>query len=435
MKPESNNLSSVVRSPSSAAVSIPYGRQQIDADDIAAVVEVLKSDWLTTGPKVAEFEQAFADFTHSRHAVAVANGTAALHAAMHAAGIGPGDEVIVAPMSFVASANCIVFMGGTPVFADVDPGTLLIDPAAVQSKITPKTKAIIGVDHAGLPCDWDALRAIADRHGLVLVDDACHAVGGSYKGRPVGSLADLNTFSFHPVKNMTTGEGGMVTTDNDKFARRLRMFRSHGVTVDFRQRMETNSWFYEMVELGYNYRITDFQCALGLSQLKKLPGWIGRRNEIAAMYDESFGGRGAEDGGQRTEDGERGTEDGELRTEDGGQTTDGKPPSSVIRPLAHARYAHVHGRHLYVIRVPADRRAAIFAGLREAGIGVNVHYIPIHLHPFYRERFGTGPGLCPVAESAYEEIISLPIYPGMTGKDIHAVINCLQELMSHGTEA
>jgi len=410
---------------------IPYGKQTIDADDIAAVVEVLKSDWLTTGPKVAEFEAAFAAFAGVRHAVTVANGTAALHAAMFAAGIGPDDEVIVTPMSFAASANCIVYMGAIPVFADVDPGTLLIDPAAVQGKITPKTKAIIGVDYAGLPCDWDALLAVADRHGLVLVDDACHAVGGSYKGRPVGSLAGLNTFSFHPVKNMTTGEGGMVTTDSDEFARRLRMFRSHGVTVDFRQRMESHSWFYEMVELGYNYRITDFQCALGLSQLKKLPGWIARRNEIAAMYDVAFGGRSAESGiGHRKH-----TDHIERREHMSGDgrvaktlSTNTQQPTT-IRPLTYPPYAHIHGRHLYVIRVPAERRAAIFAGLRKAGIGVNVHYIPIHLHPFYRERFGTGPGLCPVAEAAYDEIISLPMFPAMTDSEVEHVIRAVRNLV------
>ena len=378
---------------------IPYGRQSIDDADIAAVVAVLKSDWLTTGPKVAEFEKAFAEFAGAKHAVAVANGTAALHAAMHAAGIGPGDEVIVTPMSFAASANCIVYLGATPVFADVDPDALLIDPELAARKITPKTKAIVGVDYAGLPCDWDALRALAERHGLTLVDDACHAVGGSYKGRPAGSLADLNTFSFHPVKNMTTGEGGMITTDREDFAKRLRRFRSHGVTVDFRERMQSNSWFYEMVDLGFNYRITDFQCALGLTQLKKLPGWIVRRNAIAAQYDSAF-----------------------LH-----------PPTPALRPLSPPRYAHVHGRHLYVVRVPADRRAGIFAGLRKRGIGVNVHYVPIHLHPFYRERFGTGPGLCPVAEAAYEQLISLPLYPDLTDAQVGEVVEAVRaELRAAG---
>ncbi|HOW96245.1 MAG TPA: UDP-4-amino-4,6-dideoxy-N-acetyl-beta-L-altrosamine transaminase [Kiritimatiellia bacterium] len=370
---------------------IPYGKQFLDAEDIQAVVDVLKSDWLTTGPKVAEFEKALAAFTGTKEAVAVSNGTAALHAAVYAAGIGPGDEVIVTPMSFAASANCAVFQGATPVFADVREEDLLIDPGKVERAITGKTKAIIAVDYAGLPCDYDSLTALARARGLVLIADACHAVGGAYKGRPVGSLADLSTFSFHPVKNMTTGEGGAITTDNEEYARRMRMFRSHGVTVDFRQRMESHSWFYEMVDLGWNYRITDFQCALGITQLKKLPGWITRRNEIAARYDAAF-----------------------------------LPLAPVVRPVHPSSLilhpASVHGRHLYVIRVPAARRAEIFGALRKQGIGVNVHYIPIHLHPFYRRRFGTGPGLCPAAERAYEELISLPMYPAMTDGEVAAVI-------------
>lgn len=373
---------------------IPYGKQSIDEDDIAAVVEVLRSDWLTTGPKVAEFEAAFAAFCGVNHAVAVSNGTAALHCAMYAAGIGPGDEVLVPTMSFAASANCIVFQGATPVFIDVRDADLLIDPELIEQKVTKKTKAIIAVDYAGMPCDYDALRAIADKHGLFLVADACHSVGGSYKGRPVGSLADISAFSFHPVKNMTTGEGGMLTTDDPEVARRARLFRSHGVTVDFKERMESNSWFYEMVDLGWNYRITDFQCALGLSQLKKLPAWIKRRNEIAVQYDHALPSRS-------------------LRP---------SVNQGLNRSSQSSRSDYIHGRHLYVIRVLAERRAEIFAELRKQGIGVNVHYIPIHLHPFYRDRFGTGPGLCPVAEKAYEEIISLPMYPAMSDADVQTVI-------------
>lgn len=374
---------------------IPYGKQSIDAEDIQAVVDVLKSDWLTTGPKVAEFEKALAAFTGSKEAVTVSNGTAALHAAVYAAGVGPGDEVVVTPMSFAASANCAVFQGATPVFADVRDEDLLIDPGKVEQEITEKTKAIIAVDYAGLPCDYDTLSALARKHGLALIADACHAIGGAYKGRPIGSLADISTFSFHPVKNMTTGEGGAITTDNEEFARRMRMFRSHGVTVDFRQRMESNSWFYEMVDLGWNYRITDFQCALGITQLKKLPGWVARRSAIAAAYDAAF-----------------------------------LPLGPVVRPLHPSSLiphsSTVHGRHLYVIRVPAARRADIFGALRKQGIGVNVHYIPIHLHPFYRRRFGTGPGLCPVAERAYEELISLPMYPAMTDEDVATVIGSVR---------
>ena len=284
---------------------IPYGRQQIDEDDIQAVVKVLRSDWLTTGPKVSEFEQAVADFVGAKYAVAVNSGTAALHAAMYAIGIGPGDEVILPPMTFAATANAVVFQGGTPVFADVDPDTLLIDPNEVEDKITPRTKAIVAVDYAGQPCDYDALRAIAERNGLFLVADACHALGAEYKGKKVGTLADLTVFSFHPVKHITTGEGGMVTTYDPEFAERMRMFRNHGITRNPSKFLNANSpmpsapcsnlhapcdmpFYYEMHDLGYNYRITDLQCALGLSQLKKLPNFLERRREIATCYDKAL---------------------------------------------------------------------------------------------------------------------------------------------------
>ncbi|MCK4818400.1 aminotransferase class I/II-fold pyridoxal phosphate-dependent enzyme, partial [bacterium] len=237
---------------------IPYGRQSIDEDDVKAVVEVLRSDWLTTGPKVPEFEKAFAEFVGAKHAVAVSSGTAALHAAMYAVGIGAGDEVIVPPMTFAATANCIVFQRGVPVFSDVDAETLLIDPGQVKEKITPRTKAIIAVDYAGHPCEYDKLRQIAKRHGTALVADGCHALGAEYKGKKVGTLADLTVFSFHPVKHITTGEGGMVTTDDPALAERIRIFRNHGITSDYHQREEQGSYFYEMVDLGYNYRLTDF---------------------------------------------------------------------------------------------------------------------------------------------------------------------------------
>jgi perosamine synthetase len=377
---------------------LPYGRQWLDSDDITAVVEVLRSDWLTTGPKVGGFERAFADFVGTKEAVAVCNGTAALHAAMYAVGIGPGDEVIVPPMTFAASANCVVFQGGTPIFADVDPDTLLLDPAQVEAKITPRTKAIIAVDYAGQPCDYDALRAITDRHGLALVADACHALGGNYKGRPVGSLADVSTFSFHPVKHVTTGEGGMITTDDPELARRMRVFRNHGITSDHRQREQQGSWFYEMVDLGYNYRLTDIQCALGMSQLRKLPGRVARRQEIARRYDAGFA------------------------------EVPGVGPLSVQAEVSHAY-------HLFVIQLDLERlrtdRAQPFAALRAEGIGVNVHYIPVHLHPFYRERFGTGPGLCPVAEAAYERLITLPIFPRMSDEDVENVIAAVHKVIHH----
>lgn len=371
---------------------LPYGRQWLDDDDIAAVMQVLRSDWLTTGPTVAEFETAFAATVEAAEAVAVSSGTAALHAAMAALGIGPGDEVIVPPLTFAATANCVVFQGGTPVFVDVDPATLLLDPAQVEANITVRTKAIIAVDYAGQPCDYDALRAIANRYGLALVADACHSLGGEYNGRPVGTLADLTVFSFHPVKHITTGEGGMITTDNLDLAHRMRVFRNHGLTTDHRQRSEQGSWFYEMVELGYNYRLTDIQCALGLSQLRKLPKWLERRQGIARRYEAAFA------------------------------ALPGVKPLPVQAEVRHAY-------HLYVIRLNPNElrvtRAEVFSALRAEGIGVNVHYIPVHLHPFYQRRFETKPGLCPVAEEAYEQIITLPIFPAMSDDDIEDVIQAI----------
>jgi perosamine synthetase len=377
---------------------LPYGHQSVDDRDLQSVVEVLRSDWLTTGPKVREFERAFARRIGAGEAVAVNSGTAALHAAMDALNIGPGDEVIVPALTFVASANCVVYQGATPVFADVDANSLLIDPVDVATKITPRTRVIIGVDYAGQPCDYDGLKAIADhRRGIAIVSDACHSLGGSYKGRPVGTLADLNVFSLHPVKAMTTGEGGVVTTESFAIAERMRRFRNHGITSDHLERAQHGSWLYEMVELGYNYRLTDFQCALGLSQLGRLTEWIDRRRAIARRYDEAF------------------------------CHLAGVQPLRV-RPDTEPAY------HLYVIRLDlaclsADR-GQIFAALRAEGIGVNVHYLPVHLHPFYRGRFGGGPGQCPNAEAAYEAILSLPIFPSMDDCDVDDVIEAFWKVVN-----
>jgi perosamine synthetase len=380
---------------------IPYGRQSISEADLAAVSEVLKSDWLTTGPMVAEFERQFSAAVGAREAVVVSNGTAALHAATYACRIAPGDEVVVPAMTFAASANAVVYQGGSPVFADVDPGTLLVDPADVERKIGPKTKAIVAVDYAGQPCEYDALRAIAARHKLMLIDDACHAVGGSYRGRPVGTLADLNTFSFHPVKHMTTGEGGMITTDDPELATKMRTFRNHGITSDHRQREQQGSWAYEMVDLGFNYRITDFQCALGISQLGRLKESVTRRQAIAARYDRAFA------------------------------ALDGMKPLTKRSDVSHAY-------HLYVIRLVLERltvgRAEVFKALRDQRLGVNVHYVPVHLHPFYRQRFGTAPGMCPVAEDAYERIVSLPMYPTMSDDDVGRVIHTVSATIQRFTK-
>jgi perosamine synthetase len=371
---------------------IPYGRQSIDEEDIRAVVEVLKSDWLTTGPKVGEFEQAIANYVGSKYAVAVNSGTAALHCATYALGIGPGDEVIVPAITFAATANCVVYRGGTPVFADVYPDSLLIDTESVHQKVNEKTKAIIAVDFAGHPCDYDALKILCRKYGIALIADACHALGAEYKGVRVGTLADITAFSFHPVKHITTGEGGMAVTNNVEFAHRMRRFRNHGINTDFRNREKQGTWYYEMIELGFNYRITDFQCALGLSQLNKLPKWLLRRKEIAEKYNEAF--------------------------ED----------MSSVNPLrTHTEVIHAY--HLYVIKLIAGKigksRKEVFKKLRELGVGVNVHYIPVHFHPFYQKNFNTKPGICPVAEDAYEKIISIPIHASMAELEIKYVVDCI----------
>jgi perosamine synthetase len=372
---------------------IPYGHQCIDEDDIQAVVKVLKSDWITTGPAIEAFEKSVAEFVGAEYGTAVSSGTAALHTAVYASGIKPGDEVIVPAMTFAATANAVVFQGATPVFCDIDARTLLIDANLVESKVGSKTRAIIAVDYAGQPCNYDAIREIADRNKLILIADACHSLGATYSGRKVGTLADLTVFSFHPVKHITTGEGGMVVTDNPEYCRRMHIFRNHGITTDHRHRSERGSWFYEMVDLGYNYRITDFQCALGMSQLKKLPGWIERRQKIASRYDEAFSGLDA------------------------------------VEPLAVAsNVSHVY--HLYVVKLQGIERDKVFNSLREAGIGANVHYIPVHLHPFYNNRFGTKKGLCPVAEAAYEQILSLPMFPVLTDEDVDMVVSAVKEAVS-----
>lgn len=377
---------------------IPYGRQWLDEEDIRAVVEVLRSDWLTTGPKVAEFEERFAAWVGARYAVAVNSGTAALHASVFAAGLGPGHEAITSPLTFAASANCVIYQGGRPVFADVQPDTLNIDPDEVERRITPSTRALIPVDFAGQPCDLEEIVRLARRHGLVVIEDAAHALGGTYRSRRVGSLADLTTFSFHPVKQITTGEGGMVTTDDPELARRLRLFRNHGITTEARERQERGGWFYEMVALGYNYRITDFQCALGLRQLEKLEGFLARRREIASRYQVAFS---------------------EL-------------PEAEL-PLV--REDRSSAWHLYLLSLNLERlqvgRDPIFAALRAENLGVNVHYIPVHLHPYYRKRFGHQPGEYPVAEAAYPKLLTLPLFPQMGDEEVEAVILGVRKVLQY----
>ncbi len=375
---------------------LPYGRQWLDESDIQAVIEVLRSDWLTTGPAVEIFEEAFADEVGARYAVAVSSGTAALHAAAFAAGIGPGDEAIVTPMTFVGSANCIRYQGGTVVFADVRSDTLNLDPELAERAIAPHTRAIVTVDYGGQPSELDELARVATRHGLVLIEDAAHALGARYRSRPVGSLADLTTFSLHPVKHITTGEGGVVTTDDAELAYRLRIFRNHGITTDHRQREKMGSWFYEMVELGFNYRLTDIQCALGQSQLRKLDGWIARRREIAARYTAAF------------------LEMPEVQ------------PLAVLPDRDPVWHIYVILFNLELLTVG---RAELFRSLRAENIGVNVHYVPVPWHPYY-QKLGYGKGRWPVAEDAYERMITLPIFPAMSDQDVADVIVAVRKVLA-----
>jgi len=379
------------------AQMLPYGRQDIDEADVAAVVESLRSDWLTTGPRVAEFERRVAERVGVRHAVAVSSGTAALHAAAFAAGLGPGDEAIVPPLTFAATANAVLYQGATPVFADVLPDTLTLDPARAREQLTARTRAIVAVDFAGHPADLDELRALARTQGLALLDDAAHALGAEYRGRPVGGQADLATFSFHPVKHVTTGEGGMVVTDDAALAERAARFRNHGITTGAAERFQSGEWFYEMVDLGFNYRLTDVQCALGLSQLGKLDRFLARRAAIAARYREALG----------------------------------RLPGVALQTVApDVRHAwHIFPLLLDLERLAADRRA-IFTALRAEGIGVNVHYIPVYWHPYY-QRLGYPKGLCPVAERAYERLLTLPLFPAMEDRDVEDVVTAVRRVITH----
>lgn len=365
---------------------IPYGRQSIDDEDIQAVVKALSADFLTTGPKIAEFEQCVAEYVGAKYAVAISNGTAALHAACYAAGIGEGDEVITTPITFAASANCILYCGGKPVFADIDPFTYNIDPSDIKRKITKKTKAIIVVHYAGQPCDMDEIHEIAQQYNLIVIEDASHALGAKYKGKSIGSLSDLTTFSFHPVKHITTGEGGMITTDNKDLYDKLMLFRTHGITrnMDLLSRDE-GPWYYEQIELGYNYRITDVQCALGISQMKRLDDFILKRREIANRYDEAFVNN----------------------------------PNIVI-PFQKEGFENSY--HLYVIQVKNRDRRRVFEELSSFGIGVNVHYIPVYTFPYYKE-LGYNNIICENAEELYRNIISIPMYPELSIEQQEYVIH------------
>lgn len=377
---------------------LPYGHQSIGEDDIQAVVEVLRSDWLTTGPKVGEFEEAFAAWVNAKYAVSFSSGTAALHAAAFAAGLKAGDEAITSPMTFAATANCVLYQSAMPVFADVSPDTLNLDPGEAAPQVTLRTKAILPVDYAGHPADLDPFLQLAERHGLVVIEDACHALGAEYQGRRVGGVAHMTVFSFHPVKHLTTGEGGMVTTDNAGFAETLRRFRNHGISSEARQRQSVGQWHYEMVLLGFNYRLTDIACALGVTQLKKLEANLGRRRQIAAQYSAAF-----------------------------------HDIPGVILPSVRSEANPAW--HLYPIRLDLEKlsvgRERIFRALRAENIGVNVHYVPVHLHPYYRDRFGYNGGEYPVAEDAYERLVTLPMFHGMNDEDVGDVVQAVQKVLTH----
>ena len=367
---------------------LPYGRQDISDADIKAVVEALCSGWLTTGPRVPQFEEAFAGRCGARHGVAVNSGTAALHAAMRAIRLEPGDEVIVPAITFAASANAAIYEDAVPVFADVEPDTLLVDPASVAARITPRTRAIVAVDYAGQPADYDALRAIADRHNLAVIADACHAPGAIYKGHSVGTLGDVSCFSFHPVKHLTTCEGGMCLTDDEEMAAHMRRFRNHGIDSDHRSREKSGTHAYDMCELGYNYRLPDVQCALGMSQLTRLPAWVAARQQIAKWYGQALAG------------------------------------VADVTPL-QTRQDRTNAYHLYVVKLSEHiDRDRVFEQLRTNGIGANVHYAPVHLHSFYRQR-GYGPGIAPVAEAASKSVLTLPMFPAMTHGDVARVVDAL----------
>jgi perosamine synthetase len=375
------------------ATLLPYARQSITDEDVAAVAAALRSDWLTTGPRVPAFEGELASYTGARHAVAFSSGTAALHGAAVAAGIGEGDEAITTPLTFVATANAVLYAGGEPRFADVDPGTLLIRPDAVREALTPRTRAIIAVDYAGQPADYPALRSVADAAPggpIPVIADASHSLGATLDGRRVGTLADLTILSLHPAKILTTGEGGVVLTDDDGLADRLRRFRNHGIGTELAARRD---WTYDMVELGYNYRLTDVAAALGSSQLARIDAFLARRRELAAHYLRRLGGHPLLD-------------------------------VPVVAPGADPAW-HFMFAQLRLDRLRADR-GVVFRALRAEGIGVNVHYIPVHRHSYYRQRF---PGVSmPVAEAAYERLLTLPLFAGMTTADADDVVAALDKV-------
>jgi perosamine synthetase len=377
---------------------IPYGKQTIEKSDIDAVLKVLnENNLLTTGKYVPEFENKVCEYTGAKYGLAVNSGTAALHLATFAINITNNDEVIVPAISFVASANCILYQRGIPVFCDIDSKTMCIDVTKIEELITPKTKAILFVDMCGHPCDFDEIKRIADKYNLITIHDAAHSLGATYKEMKVGSYADITCFSFHPVKNITTCEGGMMVTNNEEYFNRAKSFRTHGISRDFIEREKQNTHYYEMQLLGFNYRIPDILCALGTEQLKRLDIFIAKRNMIAKKYDDFFA-----------------------------------KYSDIIEPIKCIDTSY-SAYHIYVVKLNLKNsnktRDDIFRKLKLDGIGVNVHYMPIYLHPYYQS-LGYNKGLCPNAEKLYEEIITLPMFPLLKDKEIEKVCNKLVEIIN-----
>ncbi len=370
---------------------IPYATQWLDEEDIKSVSEALRSDYLTQGPRVLEFEKKVAAYCGAKYAVAVNSGTSALHAACFAAGIKSGDEVITSPITFVASANCVLYCGGQPVFADVQADTVNIDPKEIEKKITDKTKAIIPVHFAGHPGDLKEIQSIAKKNNLIVIEDACHAIGAEYKSSKIGACkySDMTVLSFHAVKHITTGEGGMILTNSEEYYKKLMMFRTHGITRDLDKSQE-EPWVYEMKHLGFNYRLTDFQCQLGLQQLKKLDQFVERRRAIVKRYNEAF---------------------------------------STLKNLTlpNERDGIKSSWHLYCVRVKGNRKD-IFKKLRAAGVLVNVHYMPVYWQAYYQD-LGFKKGLCQRAENYYSQAITLPLFPKMSDQDIAYVIQTVRDII------
>ncbi|MDR6224323.1 UDP-4-amino-4,6-dideoxy-N-acetyl-beta-L-altrosamine transaminase [Desmospora profundinema] len=377
---------------------LPYGKQWIEEDDIRAVVEVLKGDFITTGPAIQAFEKKLAQYVGARYAVAFSSGTAALHAACYVAGIRSGDDVITTPLTFAATANCILYQGARPIFADIDPVTYNMDPAELERKMTARTKAVIPVHFTGQPAKLDEIRRLAKKHGLVVIEDAAHALGASYKGRKIGGDGDLTMFSFHPVKHVTSGEGGAVTTNRRDYYEKLLQFRSHGITREpAKMREREGPWFYQMQFLGFNYRLTDIQAALGLSQMNKLDSFLRLRRKYASMYNHAFRNK--------------------------------KGVTVPFQPEDVQSAWHLYVLRLRLPELTTDRKT-IFHALLKENIGVNVHYIPVHLHPYYR-RLGYTEGLCPHAELFYREAITLPLFPKMSEEDAQDVIKAVNKVIQY----